>query len=356
VSALRFVGAGIRRDRRTPGAHLLGPCSLELTAPETVVLFGPSGAGKSLLIELASGLRAPDVGRVVRDDVDLHRIPAARRGVGLLTQDAALYDHLDTRGNITFGAGVTTEDAEAAAGIARCSELLAGTPRPVDTLSGGERRRVALAKALAGQPELLLLDEPFEGLDPGTHRAIRLALREALRQRDAITIIAVHDRADAIALADRVVLLDGGQVLAADRPRTLLDAPASLEVATTFTHPDAAVLAGTVNGNRLELPGGSIEHASDEHLDGAVRVVVPREAVRRGERGLTGWSVRAHEPTESGCDLVCSHDDGGTDDRPLRIAVPEGDPLPAPGTPIGLELKPTAVHVYPSVSVTGSTR
>lgn len=350
MTPLRFVGAGIRRQARATNDHLLGPITLDCAANETIVLHGPSGSGKSLFIELASGLRAPDTGVVRLGDVELHRIPPRRRDIGLLTQDAALYDHLDAARNIGFGAKADDDSVRAAARIACCTDLVEGSGVPVGTLSGGERRRVALAKALATGPSILLLDEPFEGLDPATHLAIRVALRAELDRREGLTIIAAHDRSDAIALADRVVLLDDGRIIDVATPRDLLDAPSSFEVATRFTHPGASVLAGEIEGSQVTVAGGTTTTDAPLPSTKAVSLVLPREAITLGGDGLSGWRVACHEPTESGLDLLCRHEDDPIPGNLLRVPCPAHEPTPAVGAGVTLTLIPSRMLVFPGRS------
>jgi molybdate transport system ATP-binding protein len=213
---------------------------------ETVALLGPNGAGKSTLLGLAAGLIAPDRGRVTlggRVLVDVGAagrrvvLPAWRRGVSLLAQDALLFPHLSVRENVAFGprsAGASRIASRRTADVwlDRVDATDLAGRRPSE-LSGGQAQRVAVARALATEPELLLLDEPLAALDASVAPAIRRLLRDVLRDRTAIVV--THDVLDAYTLADRVVVLEGGRVVDAGATRAVLDRPVT---------PFAAGLAG----------------------------------------------------------------------------------------------------------------
>ena len=291
------------------GKSLLGPLSLKARAGETLVICGATGSGKSLLIELACGIRRPTSGRVLLDSVDAWRIRPADRNVGLLTQDAALYDHLGVGENIGFG--LRNNDAkriEEAAQIACCADLLQGSKEPVGSLSGGERRRVALAKAIAPDPDILLLDEPFNGLDNATRHTLRAQLSSECARRTGTTIIALHEIPDAIALATEVALLNKGQLLQLGSPQDLINSPNSKEVARHFSDPPPALLQGRINNGELELPGGRIAYSGSLETNTLVGVVIPPFTASLAEDGLTGWEVRAHETTAAGLNLLLAHE------------------------------------------------
>ena len=151
-----------RIDVAIDGRRILDDVSLDVADGERLALLGPSGSGKSTALRVIAGLQAPSAGRVLLDGRDVTRVPAHRRGVGLVFQDAALFPHRDVAGNVGFGprvAGLSEDEREAR--VREALELvgLAGTERrDVTTLSGGEAQRVALARALAPRPEVLLLD------------------------------------------------------------------------------------------------------------------------------------------------------------------------------------------------------
>lgn len=202
---LRLVDVCVTYEGRT----LLDRVNLGVARGETVSILGPSGSGKTTLLRLVAGLERPDSGHVEIDGIDVTGVPAHRRGVGLVFQDDQLFPHLDVAENVAYGlrvAGVAR--AERAAIVAEMLALV-GLPdfgsRRVDRLSGGESKRVAVARALAPSPAVLLLDEPLTGLDPELHDRLLDDLRALLRGRATTVVHVTHDRTEADSLADRVV-------------------------------------------------------------------------------------------------------------------------------------------------------
>lgn len=349
MAHFRFQDAVIRvNDRSRVERRLLGPISLETSDDETIVLCGPTGSGKSLLLELASGLRSPSEGDVLLDGVRVDRVAPSKRGIGLLTQDAALYDHLSVRENIAFGLSrVPSRETRVsdAATTARCMELLERNP-VAGSLSGGERRRVALAKALAIEPVALLLDEPFEGLDAATHQSLRLELRRRLQARQGPSLIALHDQADAIALADRIILLESGRILQIGTPAELLEQPNSARVAQLFQSETPGVLRGRWQDGRLHLPGGSMDHQVDLP-DGDIDVVVPARAVHLDDDGLQGWEVIAEEPVRRGTDHLLRHRDDTKGEGILRFSAEMQEQPLEVGSCISIGLSRDRLKVFP---------
>jgi ABC-type sulfate/molybdate transport systems ATPase subunit len=348
VTRFRFQDALIRvTDRSRAERRLLGPISFDTNENETIVLCGTTGSGKSLLLELASGLRSPQEGKVLLDGVRIDRLSPSNRGIGLLTQDAALYDHLSVRENIAFGLSkVPSRDAQVAkaASTARCTAVLERNPI-AGGLSGGERRRVALAKALAIEPRVLLLDEPFEGLDTVTHQSMRIELRRWLGTRCGPTLIALHDQEDAIALADRILLLESGMILQIGTPTELMEQPNSARVAQLFQTETPSVLRGRREGGRIHLPGGFIDHHIDLP-DGEVDVVVPPRAIRLTDEGLEEWQVIAEEPTRRGPDHLLRHREDTEGEEILRFSAETQDQPLKVGSYISIKLMTDHLMVF----------
>jgi thiamine transport system ATP-binding protein len=188
---------------------VLDRVGLEVAAGEIVALLGPSGSGKSTLLRVIAGLLPPDAGRIILDGDDITRRPAHRRGVGLVFQDEQLFPHRSVAANVGFGLRMQrTATSEVERRVGELLELvgLAGYgDRGVGALSGGEAKRVALARSLAPRPRVLLLDEPLTGLDADLHDRLVADIGAVLRATGTTAVHVTHDRAEADALADRVV-------------------------------------------------------------------------------------------------------------------------------------------------------
>ena len=231
--------------------------TLQATPGEVLAVLGPNGAGKSTLLGVLAGLLRPDAGHVrlgevtVADPVAGVHVPPHRRGVGLLAQEALLFPHLTALGNVAFGPraqGVARREAEE-----RARELLVAVDageladrRPA-RMSGGQQQRVALARALAPRPDLLLLDEPLAALDVDATPAMRALLRRMVRAAGQTAVLVTHSALDALVLADRVVVLTGGQVVEHGPAREVLARPRS---------PFTARIAGLDLVPGIACPGG----------------------------------------------------------------------------------------------------
>ncbi len=192
-------------------APVLDEVSLSVAAGDVVALLGPSGSGKSTLLRVIAGILAPDSGRIAVQGVDVTDRPTHRRGVGMVFQDNQLFPHLSVLDNVAFGpkmAGATRSDrAERAARWLRRVGLAGFEDRRVTDLSGGEAKRVALARSLAAEPSVVLLDEPLTGLDRELHDRLAGELASLLRDAHVTTLLVTHDADEAVTIADRTVQL-----------------------------------------------------------------------------------------------------------------------------------------------------
>jgi len=203
--------------------------TLDVAAGETVALTGPNGAGKSSILGVIAGLLRPDEGEVRLGDRILDRTPPHARGIALLAQDPLLFPHLSVLANVAFAPrarGVHRRQANelATRHLTEVGAEMLAERRP-NEISGGQAQRVAVARALAADPELLLLDEPMASLDVDVRPALRQTLRTALEDRTAI--IVTHDAADARALADRVVVIEHGHIVEDGPTEQVLNDPQS---------------------------------------------------------------------------------------------------------------------------------
>ncbi|MDN5896240.1 MAG: ABC transporter ATP-binding protein [Nocardioides sp.] len=201
---------------------------------DVVAVIGPNGAGKSSLVAALAGL-APATGHALLDGVDLLPLLARERRVGLAFQDQLLFPHLSARENVAFGPrsrGVPAREARASADhwLARVGvgDLADRLPKQ---LSGGQAQRVSIARALASEPRLLMLDEPMSGLDVGVASALRIELARHLADYDGVTLLVTHDPIDALTVASRVLVIDDGAVAQYGAPGEVAQRPATSHVA-----------------------------------------------------------------------------------------------------------------------------
>lgn len=239
---------------------VLDTVDLAVAEHEVVCVLGPSGSGKSTLLRAVAGLQPLGAGRVLLDGQDQARVPAHRRGVGLMFQDHQLFPQRDVGENVAFGLrmrGVGTEQR-----VARVAELLelVGLPgaarRAVAGLSGGEQQRVALARALAPRPRLLMLDEPLGQLDRSLRDRLVVELRELFGRLGTTVLAVTHDQGEAFALADRVVVMRDGRIAQSGTPLEVWQRPADEFVARFLGFGN--VVRATVEGAAAVTPWGKL--------------------------------------------------------------------------------------------------
>lgn len=282
--------SGVRKSfGSTP---VLDDISLALEAREFVAFLGPSGSGKSTLLRIIAGLEQADSGEVWLDGRRIDGCPPGERGVAMVFQHYALYPHMSVRENMSFGlrnARVAGEEIErrisAAAGVLEIDGLLERKPAQ---LSGGQRQRVAIGRALVKEPKLFLLDEPLSNLDAALRLRTRVELAQLKQKVDAAVIMVTHDQAEAMTLADRIVVMNDRRIQQVGPPMEIYTRPANVFVAQ-FVGSPAMTLAPA------ELVGAG-EFASLRLGDGTiVETRVPRTALPGGQGlriGLRPEAVR----------------------------------------------------------------
>lgn len=260
--------------------QVLHPIDLSVRAGETIVLLGPSGCGKTTLLRLIAGLEAPNQGgQVLFGDKDVTRQPIERRNVGMVFQSYALFPNMNVADNI--GYGLKIRGMKASARAVRVSEMLAMMritelqDRAIGQLSGGQRQRVALARAIAVKPDVLLLDEPLTALDAKLRDVLRIEIDALLRELGITTVYVTHDQAEAMALGDRIVILNKGRIAQIGTPRDIWFKPVDRFVAAFIG--TSSRFPGQVANGQLSFAGMVLPWKGQ---DGAVEVVVRPDAAR----------------------------------------------------------------------------
>ena len=216
--------------------------SLEVDRGELLVLVGPSGCGKTTALRLIAGFDAPSRGQLQLNGKDLSGVPPERRSVGLVFQHYALFPHMDVATNVAYGLKYVAPRVDARARVAELLELvgLSGLERRrPDELSAGQRQRVALARSLAPQPKVLLLDEPLSALDVQLRQRLRADIRSIIKSSDTTALYVTHDQEEALAIADRVAVMRAGVLEQVDVPQTV------------YTRPRTAFVAQFVGGGNV---------------------------------------------------------------------------------------------------------
>jgi ABC-type Fe3+/spermidine/putrescine transport system ATPase subunit len=257
--------------------------SFEVGKGEIIALLGPSGCGKSTTLGIIAGLEPADRGDVLWDGVSMLDVPPHKRGFGLMFQDFALFPHMNVYENVSFGLRMGKQPpGQIRLRVEEVLELV-NLPgfgeRDVNTLSGGEQQRVALARSLAPNPRLLMLDEPLGSLDRNLRERLVLELREILKRMKQTAIYVTHDQEEAFGLADRVVVMNSGRVEQIDAPERIYYEPASIFVARFLG------LNNLLNGHAhrdgarslIETAIGSLP--LDSPLSGPVTVLLRPDAV-----------------------------------------------------------------------------
>ena len=332
------------------GRKAVDGLDLRVGRSEVVCLLGPSGCGKSTTLRMIAGIERPDAGRIRLDGAEVSGpdrfVPPERRSVGLMFQDFALFPHLDVRRNVAFGLRNLRADWRRA----RVADLLGrvGLARHADKhpheLSGGEQQRVALARALAPSPRLMLMDEPFSGLDDRLRDDVREATLALLRESGTATLLVTHDPGEAMRVADRIALTREGRLVQVGTPLELYEHPVDRGTAQFFS--DVNVLPGRVAGSSVETALGSFP-APRLHHDAAAEVIVRPQHVEIVSDDDTGRGVFARVERvrfvgrES---LVDLRTESGIS---LRAALPQ--PLvAAPGTGLRCRVSAERAFVFPA--------
>ena len=311
-------GGGLRLERvarRFGTSWALRDATFDVPAGALCVLVGPSGCGKTTALRVVAGFERPDGGRVLVGGADVVDVPPERRGAAMVFQHFALFPNLSVAQNVAYGPRVQGSDSTTrAALVAEMLELVGLTgfeTRRPHQLSGGQQQRVALARALAARPRLLLLDEPLSNVDPSFRRETRERLRTLHEARGVTTLWVTHDRDEALAVADRVVVMRAGEVVQQGSPREVCEEPRTPFVAEFLL--DAVAFPPSAAKAILALETEATVAARPDRIglerteDGALTVVsvafgpVRTEIVAEAPLPASGetFRVRAHIDTDA---------------------------------------------------------
>ncbi len=353
-SAPRQAGLQIEAVSHSFGERaVVDDASFSVSPGEIFCLLGPSGCGKTTLLRVIAGLETLQRGRVVINDrvmADMAGtdVPPERRPMSLLFQDFALFPHLTVMQNVTFG----LSDLDPATRRERSLEvlgqvdMLGHAERYPHELSGGEQQRIALARARAPRPRVMMLDEPFSNLDISLRSQLRDLVLHVIKRSTASSVIVTHDPEEAMFMGDRIAVMRDGQILQQGTPEELYDNPLNAFVAELFS--DINRIRGVVRQGRVETALGAI--TANGFADGAeVEALVRPESLILGpvEAGVAAGTVLAtrmlgrsslvHLGVAQGADAEDLH---------LHVRIP-GRPRPREGNTVGITLDADRVFVFP---------
>ncbi len=340
-----MAGVSLREVSKFYGSQqALHAVSLDVKDGEFVVFVGPSGCGKSTLLRVIAGLEGISGGHVTIGDRDVTRLAPSDRDVAMVFQSYALYPHMTVRQNMDFGMKVNNfAPADRQARIAEAARVLQLEPyldRKPSQLSGGQRQRVAIGRAIVKKPAVFLFDEPLSNLDAKLRVQMRVELEGLHRQLGATMIYVTHDQVEAMTMADKIVVLNGGQVEQVGAPMDLYHRPATEFVAGFIGAPAMNFLDIAGAGGQISIPGANLPVRA---APGAIRFGIRPEHVELrapGQGDLEG-SVILRETLGGDAYLYVRLTHGQT-----IVVRAEGDTPLAPGHPVGLVLPPRRLHQF----------
>jgi iron(III) transport system ATP-binding protein len=318
---------------------------LTIASGEFFTLLGPSGCGKSTMLRMIAGFIQPTSGKILFGDRDVTRTPPNRRDTGMVFQNYALFPHMSVAQNVAYGLNIRKVGKQEKA--ARIEKALAQVglggyaDRRIDQLSGGQQQRVALARAVVISPSVLLLDEPLSNLDAKLREETRVQIREVQREAGITGIYVTHDQAEAMAMSDRIAVLEGGRVHQVAAPREIYNHPATSFVARFIGRSNVlpvTVLGSNNGGVEVALPGGARMNAPkppamDLAAGDAVAVSLRPEVLRftNDADALLHGTVRAMEFTGASVSYEVS-----MEDHTVTVTTPDSPDGPRIGDAVGL--------------------
>ncbi len=349
-----MANVSVRNLKKNYGSvEVIHGIDVDIRNKEFVALVGPSGCGKSTLLRMIAGLEDVSGGTVSIDDGVINDIAPRDRDIAMVFQSYALYPHMTVAENMGFAlklAKVPADEIDAqvreAAATLNLTDYLERFPRE---LSGGQRQRVAMGRAIVRSPKVFLFDEPLSNLDAKLRVRMRTEIKSLHQRLGATSIYVTHDQIEAMTMADRIVVMRGGNIEQIGAPLELYDAPANEFVATFIGSPAINLLEGKIQGRQFLMPDGStlpLPEGFDGSDDGrAVKYGIRPEhfTIVEGE-GMTVMTVDVVEPT--GNETILSGTIGGQE---VQITQQKRFNL-APGQQIPVSLRLEAVHLFDTLT------
>ena len=291
------------------GAQVIHGLNLDIADGEFVVLVGPSGCGKSTLLRMIAGLEAVAGGDVMIGPRRVNNLPPSERDIAMVFQNYALYPHKTVAANMGFALKMRGMDAAAIRQkVERAAEVLGLTPyldRFPRALSGGQRQRVAMGRAIVRDPQVFLFDEPLSNLDAKLRVQMRTEIKELHLRLKTTTVYVTHDQIEAMTMADKIVVMQGGRIEQVGAPLELYDRPANVFVASFIGSPAMNLMDGVVSGGMVDVAGARLAlPPGSQAVEGqAVVYGVRPETFSVSDQGLAG-SIAVVEPTGSETHVV----------------------------------------------------
>ena len=326
-----------RLSKRYGKLQVLTECNLLAESGSVVTLLGPSGCGKTTLLRSIAGFVEPDAGRVTVGGRDISMLPPNRRDVAYVFQNYALFPHLTVAQNVAYGLTVRRRPkaeiarrVDEALGLVALSDFGGRYPKQ---MSGGQQQRVAIARALVLEPQVLLLDEPFNALDAQLRLTMQVELRKLIDRIGITSIFVTHDQAEAMILSDKVAVMHGGRIEQLDAPLSIYDRPSTPFVADFIGR--ANVLPVRVRGGVTDTP----QPVPTPRPDGPAVMIVRPENFEVVPGAAPGWPGRIGFATALGATIEYEVDCGMAEAlRVSMIRAPGAGPLPQ-GTDVTLRLR-----------------
>ncbi len=343
---MRVAEVTIRQLQKAYGAvQVMQSLDLDIVDGEFVVLVGPSGCGKSTLLRMIAGLEEISGGTIAIGPRVVNNLPPSERDIAMVFQNYALYPHKTVGANMGFALKMRGEAADVVATkVNRAAEILGLTPyldRYPRALSGGQRQRVAMGRAIVRDPQVFLFDEPLSNLDAKLRVQMRTEIRELHLRLKTTTVYVTHDQIEAMTMADKIVVMQGGRIEQVGAPLELYDHPANVFVASFIGSPAMNLIAGRVTGGALQagaaslpLPPGMIIADGRDVIYG-----IRPEHLSPGAAGLQAV-VAVVEPTGSETHVVCR-----VDGHEVTVVFRDRVTL-KPGDAVTLAPDAAAVHMF----------